>query len=60
MFVKPVTGRTVPDPVRGDLLPETGRNVDESSYWHRRRVAGDVEINPETTTKKAASDDGQL
>ncbi|EKP2071307.1 DUF2635 domain-containing protein, partial [Salmonella enterica] len=24
MFVKPVKGRSVPDPARGDLLPEGG------------------------------------
>ncbi|EIX4153892.1 DUF2635 domain-containing protein, partial [Salmonella enterica subsp. enterica serovar Derby] len=27
MFVKPVKGRSVPDPARGDLLPAEGRNV---------------------------------
>ncbi|EIZ5819925.1 DUF2635 domain-containing protein, partial [Salmonella enterica subsp. enterica serovar Corvallis] len=27
MFVKPAKGRSVPDPARGDLLPEGGRNV---------------------------------
>ncbi|EEK3362579.1 DUF2635 domain-containing protein, partial [Salmonella enterica] len=26
MFVKPVKGRSVPDPAHGDLLPEEGRN----------------------------------
>ncbi|EMC5994255.1 DUF2635 domain-containing protein, partial [Salmonella enterica] len=26
MFVKPAKGRSVPDPARGDLLPEGGRN----------------------------------
>ncbi|EEK8087434.1 DUF2635 domain-containing protein, partial [Salmonella enterica subsp. enterica serovar Javiana] len=25
MFVKPAKGRSVPDPARGDLLPEGGR-----------------------------------
>ncbi|EDY8128823.1 DUF2635 domain-containing protein, partial [Salmonella enterica subsp. enterica serovar Typhimurium] len=30
MFVKPAKGRSVPDPARGDLLPEGGRNVDEN------------------------------
>ncbi|EEE6550071.1 DUF2635 domain-containing protein, partial [Enterococcus faecalis] len=25
MFVKPVKGRSVPDPARGDLLPAEGR-----------------------------------
>lgn len=42
MFVKPLKGRSVPDPARGDLLPVEGRNVEESSYWFRRIAAGDV------------------
>ncbi|EAN1851982.1 DUF2635 domain-containing protein, partial [Salmonella enterica] len=42
MFVKPVKGRSVPDPAHGDLLPEEGRNVDENNYWLRREAAGDV------------------
>jgi len=42
MFVKPEKGRSVPDPARGDLLPATGRNVEENSYWLRREVAGDI------------------
>ncbi|TCC58950.1 DUF2635 domain-containing protein, partial [Citrobacter braakii] len=31
MFVKPLKGRSVHDPARGDLLPVEGRNVEESS-----------------------------
>lgn len=42
MFVKPMKGRSVPDPARGDLLPSDGRNVEENSYWLRRIAAGDV------------------
>lgn len=42
MFVKPVKGRSVPDPARGDLLPAEGRNVDENNYWLRREAAGDI------------------
>ncbi|OSK12865.1 hypothetical protein EAMG_05463 [Escherichia coli M056] len=45
MFVKPVKGRSVPDPFRGDILPEDGRNVAENAYWYRREVAGDIEKN---------------
>ncbi|EFO6336531.1 DUF2635 domain-containing protein, partial [Escherichia coli] len=30
MFVKPLKGRSVPDPARGDLLPSDGRNVEEN------------------------------
>lgn len=43
MQLRPKRGRSVPDPVRGDLLPLEGRNVEESSYWHRRIADGDVE-----------------
>lgn len=44
MFVKPKSGRSVPDPARGDLLPEEGRNVAENQYWYRREIDGDIEI----------------
>lgn len=43
MYVKPVAGRSVPDPAQGDLLPVNGRNVEENNYWLRRLMAGDVE-----------------
>lgn len=43
MFVIPKDGRSVPDPARGDLLPASGRNVDDSNYWYRRVTDGDVE-----------------
>lgn len=42
MFVIPQKGRSVPDPARDDLLPETGRNVPRDSYWLRRLKEGDV------------------
>ena len=44
MFVQPMKGRAVHDPARGDLLPEEGRNVDESQYWYRRERDGDIEV----------------
>ena len=47
MYLKPAKGRSVPDPARGDLLPESGRNVEPSPYWQRRIGSGDV-----TETKK--------
>ncbi|AUX72489.1 DUF2635 domain-containing protein [Erwinia pyrifoliae] len=53
MLIKPKRGRSVPDPVRGDLLPSEGRNVEESSYWHRRIADGDVE---EVITDKSVAD----
>jgi hypothetical protein len=42
MFVKPVAVRQVPDPDRGDHLPEAGRNVEPNQYWLRRLDDGDV------------------
>lgn len=42
MFVVPQKGRSVPDPARGDLLPENGRNVPKDGYWLRRLKDGDV------------------
>lgn len=49
MFLKPVEGRQVPDPARGDHLPEGGRNVELTQYWQRRIADGDVvEAPPET------------
>ncbi len=38
----PVAGRAVPDPARGDLLPESGRPVPLDAYWTRRLQDGDV------------------
>jgi len=43
MFVIPKDGRSVPDPARGDFLPQSWRNVDDSNYWYRRLTDGDVE-----------------
>ncbi len=56
MLIKPKKGRSVPDPVRGDLLPEKGRNVEESTYWHRRIADADVElVSPEAEKPVADS-----
>ena len=48
MFIIPVSGRSVPDPVAGDLLPEYGRDVESNQYWLRRIEDGDVEITTQT------------
>lgn len=42
MYLKPVSGRQVPDPDRGDLLPVEGREVVDQQYWQRRLNDGDV------------------
>ena len=42
MYITPVAGRQVPDPDRGDLLPDIGREVEPHQYWLRRLEDGDV------------------
>lgn len=42
MFLKPVNGALITDPVKGDFLPESGREVDKNQYWLRRINDGDV------------------
>lgn len=66
MYLKPVSGRQVPDPDRGDLLPAEGREVADQQYWHRRLQDGDVEIStapgvsPAAKISKGVSDDRVL
>lgn len=58
MYVKPISGRQVPDPALGDLLPEAGREVEANQYWFRRIEDGDVtEATPpkEAAPKTAAT-----
>ena len=42
MFVKPAPGLRIVDPILRDFLPEEGRLVTPSDYWHRRLRDGDV------------------
>lgn len=52
MNIKPVGGKSVPDPERGGILPPEGRNVEPSSYWLRRIEDGDVvEVPAESETQ---------
>lgn len=44
MFVRPVSGRMVRCPVRGEFLPESGANVPDDMFWRRRLRDGDVEL----------------
>mgnify|MGYP004709137245 CR=1 FL=1 len=54
MFVKPVAGRTVRDPVKGTFLPKEGAEVAESMFWNRRLRDGDV-ITVDTSAPAAKS-----
>lgn len=42
MYLRPVAGRQVPDPDRGDFLPAIGRAKESTQYWLRRLEDGDV------------------
>ena len=54
MFIKPVAGRSVHDPERGDTLPPEGRDVEPTQYWQRRVNDGDVvEASADIPTRKA-------
>lgn len=44
MFVKPAEGRQVRDPVSKQHLPESGREVPETTFWVRRLACGDVVV----------------
>ncbi|MGO4743080.1 DUF2635 domain-containing protein [Serratia quinivorans] len=60
MFVKPVPGRIVRDPVKGTFLPESGEQVPDDIFWGRRLKDGDVEkFDPNATAKPAAGKKNQ-
>ncbi|MGX4726156.1 DUF2635 domain-containing protein [Pseudomonas corrugata] len=42
--VVPASGRSVPDPEVGDLLPPEGREVPNNAWWRRRQADGDVTL----------------
>ncbi len=44
MFLKPNTGRTIRDPVKGTFLPESGTEVPDNTFWRRRLRDADVSI----------------
>lgn len=46
MFVKPAAGLSVPDPERGGLLAAEGREVEPTTYWHKRIEDKDVDVVP--------------
>jgi hypothetical protein len=49
MFVKPAAGLNVPDPERGGLLAAEGREVQPTTYWHKRVEDKDVDVVPAPT-----------
>lgn len=58
MFIKPVGGAKVRDPVSKRHLPESGKDVQPSVYWTRRLAAGEVvEIEQITDSRLHAADE---
>lgn len=55
MFVKPVTGRSVRCPVKGEFLPESGAEVPDNVFWRARLQQGDVVlVNPQKAKEQKA------
>ncbi|MDE9517827.1 DUF2635 domain-containing protein [Xenorhabdus bovienii] len=59
MLVKPVAGRLVRCPVRGEFLPESGAEVPDTLFWHRRLRDGDVELYQLVAETKVAKKGAQ-
>ncbi|MDS9878308.1 DUF2635 domain-containing protein [Pseudomonas protegens] len=53
--VVPASGRAVPDPEAGDLLPAEGREVPDNAWWRRRFLDGDVTLKPTKPAKAVAA-----
>jgi len=43
----------------GGYLAEAGEPVNDSTYWQRRQLDGDVELVPETESPKAGAKAGK-
>lgn len=56
MFVKPAAGLNVPDPERGGLLAAEGREVEPTTYWHKRIQDKDVDVAPDAAAGVQTSD----
>ncbi|AXX22143.1 DUF2635 domain-containing protein [Serratia marcescens] len=60
MFVKPVPGRIVRDPVKGTFLPESGEQVPDNIFWGRRLKDGDVQkFDPNASANPVAGKKSQ-
>ncbi|MFH5923844.1 DUF2635 domain-containing protein [Roseomonas xinghualingensis] len=59
MYLKPVEGRRVPDPVLRDFLPPEGRLVTRSEHFLRMVRDGDaVECDPPAPLAQAGEGEG--
>ena len=44
IFIRPAIDLKIRDPLSGSHIPEAGLEVEESSYWTRRILDGDVVV----------------
>ena len=51
MFIKPKKGLLIRNPMTQAILPETGSEVRETTFWLRRLQAGDVLRAKQSSTK---------
>jgi hypothetical protein len=54
MRVYPVPGLPLRDPVKGDFVPDEGREVADSPFWRRRLKVNDASLTPPKTTPTSA------
>lgn len=54
MRVYPVPGLPLRDPVKGDFVPDEGREVADSPYWRRRLLCHDASLTPPKVTPTSA------
>ena len=52
VFVKPVNGATLVDPLSNRMVPEGGLRVRIDNYYRRRIADGDAEIVEEKSTSR--------
>lgn len=55
MFVKPNAGRAVRDPVKGMLLPISGAEVPDNTFWRRRLRDADVSLSTAASPATASN-----
>lgn len=54
MRIYPTPGLLLRDPVKGDMIPAAGRDVDDSPFWRRRIRCGDASLTPPAAAPVAA------
>lgn len=59
VLVKPVEGRLVRIPGTYEQLPTKGLPLEMNSYWHRKKIAGDVDIKIEQPEAQAQTEKGE-